>query len=242
MRKSKEELIEIWKDTESKFSNYHNNIKGYKTKSIEHPFTGGRKKCNVTVENQDCIEVARRLSETGRTCMLNMASYKHPGGGVTRGAMAQEEELSRRSNLMLGLTEFDYPLSMDDVLYNTDVTFFKDGNYNVIESFSCDIITIAAVNLNGLEKPKNYADIMWDKAESMFYEAHKNGCKNLVLSAFGCGVFKNDPYDVAYMFKDIMDAGGAGLFDNVVFAIINDRNSVASNFEIFNEVLTETEE
>lgn len=80
---------------------------------------------------------------------------------------------------------------------------------------------------------------MWDKAESMFYEAHKNGCKNLVLSAFGCGVFKNDPYEVAYMFKDIMDAGGAGLFDNVVFAIINDRNSVASNFEIFNEVLTE---
>lgn len=236
MKLSKEELIKIWLDTESKFTNYTNKIKGYRTKSKEQTFNRGFN-CKISVQNIDCIEAARELSKQGKTCMLNMASYKHPGGGVMRGAMAQEEELARRSNMMVGLSQFEYPLAMDDVIYLSDVTFFKDGNYEVIDSFDCDVITIAAVNLNGLPKPKDYADIMYDKAETMFAEAQKNGCKNLVLSAFGCGVFKNDPEDVASMFLDIMQYGGANGFDNIVFAILNDRNSVGSNFEIFSEIL-----
>jgi uncharacterized protein (TIGR02452 family) len=165
-----------------------------------------------------------------------MASYKHPGGGVIRGAMAQEEELSRRSNLMLDLTTYDYPLRLNEFIYSKDVTFYKDGNYQLLDSFDCDIITIAAINLNGLPMPKNYESIMRSKIRTMIVEAHNNGCKNLVLSAFGCGVFSNDPYIVAAYFKDELMHLGA-YFDNVVFAIINDRNSVASNYEIFNQVL-----
>ena len=180
--------------------------------------------------------VAERLSKLGRTCMLNMASYKHPGGGVMRGAMAQEEELSRRSNLMLDLTTYEYPLSLNEFIYSKDVTFFKDGNYQLMDSFDCHVITIASINLNGLPMPKNYEAIMRTKIRTMIVEAQINGCENLVLSAFGCGVFKNDPYVVAQYFKDELVHLGA-YFDNVVFAIINDRNSVGSNYEIFNEVL-----
>lgn len=236
MRKSKEELIQIWLDTETRFKDYHSKITGYKSNRFNNlPSKQGI--FNLTVQNQDCMVVAERLSKLGRTCMLNMASYKHPGGGVMRGAMAQEEELSRRSNLMLDLTTYDYPLALNEFIYSKDVTFFKDGDYQLIDSFECDVITIAAINLNGLPIPKNYEAIMRPKIRTMIVEAHNNGCKNLVLSAFGCGVFKNDPYVVAQFFKDELRLLGA-YFDNVVFAIINDRNSVGSNYEIFNEVLS----
>ena len=235
MRKSKEELIEVWLDTESRFKDYPNKITGYKSnKTNKLPSKQGG--FDLYVENQDCMVVAERLSKLGRTCMLNMASYKHPGGGVMRGAMAQEEELSRRSNLMVDLTTYDYPLAVSDFIYSRDVTFFKDGNYQLMEPFDCDVVTIAATNLNGLPMPKNYESIMRSKVRTMIVEAQNNGCRNLVLSAFGCGVFKNDPYIVAAYFKDELMHSGA-YFDNVVFAIINDRNSVASNYEIFNEVL-----
>jgi uncharacterized protein (TIGR02452 family) len=235
MRKSKEELIEIWLDTEKRFKDYPNKITGYKSnKSTRLQYKQGE--FNLTVENQDCMVVAERLSKLGRTCMLNMASYKHPGGGVMRGAMAQEEELSRRSNLMLDLTTYDYPLAVNDFIYSSEVTFFKDGNYQLIEPFDCDVITIAATNLNGLPMPKNYELIMRSKIRTMIIESQNNGCRNLVLSAFGCGVFKNDPYVVAQYFKDELRLLGT-YFDNIVFAIINDRNSVASNYEIFNEVI-----
>lgn len=239
MRKTKEELIEelieVWLDTESRFKDYPNKITGYKS-SNQNILPAKTDSFNLTVENQDCIVVAEKLSKLGKTCMLNMASYKHPGGGVMRGAMAQEEELARRSNMMSKLVNFDYPLSMNDYIYLNNVTFFKDSNYELIQPFDCDVITIAAINLNGLPIPKNYEDLTRRKIRTMIVEAQNNGCRNIVLSAFGCGVFKNNPNVVASYYREELAKLGA-YFDNVVFAIINDRNSVASNYEIFNQIL-----
>lgn len=238
MTEPMKKLINVWKDTESRFGDYTlSQIGAYQTKSYSKIFKIP-KHCIIKVENIDCIESARQLSTLGKTCILNMASYKRPGGGVLRGAMAQEEELARRSNLTQGLSAFEYPLEMDAVLYNTNVTFFKDKYYNVVDPFKCDVITIAAVNLNGLERPSNYLEITKAKIQSMFHEAINNGCNNIVLSAFGCGVFKNDPNLVATLFKGMIELTGAKEhFDNIVFAILNDNNSVGNNFSIFKEVI-----
>jgi uncharacterized protein (TIGR02452 family) len=116
--------------------------------------------------------------------------------------MAQEEELARRSNLMYGLPQEFYPLSIDEYIYTQDVTFFKNKYYQVIPSFDCDIITIAAINRSE-STPANYEEIMEEKISNMLYIPYKNGCKNLVLSAFGCGVFKNDPHFVSELFKSL---------------------------------------
>ena len=56
-----------------------------------------------------------------------IASYKN--GGVKSGAMHQEEELAERSNLMYGLPQEFYPLSIDEYIYTQDVTFFKNKYY-----------------------------------------------------------------------------------------------------------------
>ena len=55
----------------------------------------------IYVQNIDTFEKAKEL---GSECaVLNMASSKRPGGGVETGSRAQEEELCRRSNLLLSL-------------------------------------------------------------------------------------------------------------------------------------------
>ncbi len=236
--KSREYLIDVFQDTVEKVES--GKYKQYlKSKKLEldtiyldyYEYTD-----NISVINEDCISTAERFSKMDKTCMLNMASYKRPGGGVKNGAMAQEEELARRSNLMWGLPQEYYPLESNEFIYTQDVEFFKDSYYNEVESFTCDIITMAAVNLNGLDKPRNYISLMTDKIDHILYVPYKNGCKNLVLSAFGCGVFKNDPEFVSSLFKDSLYKFG-GYYDNITFSILNDRNSVGSNYQIFKDKL-----
>lgn len=232
--KSREELIKVWEDTNEVINSMSNtDLSSYYGKSINFKPIDDSSKCNIVVDNRDCIEVANDLSKLGKTCMLNMASYKHPGGGVKRGAMAQEEELARRSNLMLGLDESKYPFKKDFFIYTKNVTFIKDKNYTLIDPFKCDIITIPALNLNGLEKDRNYEEMTSYKIKTMLHEPYINGCENLVLSAFGCGVFKNDPHMISKMFKDIIDEGFGKMYKNIYFAILNDRNSVSNNYSIF---------
>lgn len=175
--------------------------------------------------------------------MLNMASRKKPGGGVKSGAMAQEEELARRSNLMRGLPLSAYPLDNEDFIYTFGVTFFKDKNYSRIEPFRCDVVTMAAANLNENETEPhvdvpNYVDLMKRKVENIVHTPMVIGsCKNLVLSAFGCGVFKNNPTFVANLFAQVISKGTS--YDKIVFAILNDHNSVGNNFQIFSDILSE---
>ena len=166
-----------------------------------------------------------------------MASYKKPGG-VRNGSMAQEEELARRSNLVWGLPQELYPLLVNDYIYTKDVTFFKNKYYGIIDSFKCDVITMAALNIREDVIPKSYESIMVNKISNMLWTPYNNGCKNIVLSAFGCGVFGNDPRFVANLFKKILDQGFLSLYDNISFAILNDSNSVGSNFEIFKNILS----
>jgi len=83
-------------------------------------------------------------SKKGRTCILNMASYKRPGGGVERGARSQEECLFRCSNLFHVISKDFYPLK-EEALYTKDAVFIKDKNYNLMEPVTLDVITIAAM-------------------------------------------------------------------------------------------------
>lgn len=237
---TRENLIDVFTDTTNRVESGEYNSDIYSElrdiNDIKKPLIRSSDSGNILVQNDDCINVANQFSKLGKTCMLNMASYKKPGGGVKSGSMAQEEELARRSNLMWGLPIEYYPLSMNEYIYTRDVTFFKDKNYNIINEFNCDVITIASVNLNGLDKPRNYEELMRNKIETMLYYPYQNGCKNLVLSAFGCGVFKNDPYFVAGLFDELLDSYSR-FYSNTSFAILNDRNSVGSNYQIFKEIL-----
>ena len=52
------------------------------------------------------------------------------------------------------------------------------------------------------------------------------GCRSLVLGAWGCGVFRNDPHTVARLFCEVLTtAEWCGRFDEIVFAILEPRGS-----------------
>ena len=193
---------------------------------------------NIQVVNSDSVSALTEWCKIGKTAVLNMASHKRPGGGVINGARAQEECLFRCSNLGHVISTDFYPLQDNELLWTKDAIFFKDVNYAYMKDVSVDVITIAAPNLNGLgrfHKMTNYEELTKDKIRLMLSMAIKNNIDNIILGAWGCGVFGNKPDRMAKMFKDVLDEGYK--FNNVIFAIINDHNSVGNNYNEFKKVI-----
>ncbi|KAJ7765555.1 hypothetical protein B0H14DRAFT_2970744, partial [Mycena olivaceomarginata] len=67
---------------------------------------------------------------------------------------------------------------------------------------------------------------MREKIKCVFRAAAAQGCRRLVLGAFGCGAFGNPPAEVAKLFRRVLlgrDGNGGGeflgCFDEVTFAI-----------------------
>jgi uncharacterized protein (TIGR02452 family) len=59
--------------------------------------------------------------------------------------------------------------------------------------------------------------------------------RTLVLGAWGCGVFRNDPARVAGVFAELLDAAPyVGAFERVVFAIY-DRSASRGTLRAFEE-------
>ena len=236
------ELVEIFKDTVDFGISFNNSI------TTKHTFRDIKiveptdYKDNIKVVNIDSVSAIIEYSKLGKTCVLNMASYKRPGGGVANGARAQEECLFRCSNLYHTIGANLYPIIENQCIYTKDAVFFKDVNYNYIDSVVSDVITIAAINLNENSlyntntDISEYEKINKNKIRLMLSKAIDNQVENIILGAWGCGVFNNNPEIISFYFYDVLvNEGYAAYFKNVIFAIINDHNSVGNNFYSFNE-------
>ena len=49
----------------------------------------------------------------------------------------------------------------------------------------------------------------------------ERGAKNLVLGAYGCGVFRNDPVKVAAWWEELLSGEFKGVFEQIVFAVLD---------------------
>ena len=58
-----------------------------------------------------------------------------------------------------------------------------------------------------------------------------NEVDTLILGAYGCGVFGQDPNEVANIFKEYLTTTHKGCFSKVVFAIPNGRDKNLQAFE-----------
>ena len=109
----------------------------------------------------------------------------------------------------------------------------------------CDILTIAAINLNKYAKyddlqqmsDSDYEKLTKEKIRLMLTIPSNNQIENLILGAWGCGVFDNDPAKISRYFKEVILDGYGSNIKRIIFAIINDHNSVGNNFEIFKNTL-----
>jgi uncharacterized protein (TIGR02452 family) len=234
-------LVNVFQDTLENSKNLTDSTTSKHTFDERNPPRLTMFKDIISVINTDSVSAVVEYSKLGKTCVLNMASYKRPGGGVHNGARAQEECLFRCSNLIQVVPTSFYPLEVNEALYTKDAIFFKDKDYDYMEPVVCDVITIAAINLNEnakydpVQNVADYRKITKDKIRLMVSLAAQNKVKNLILGAWGCGVFNNDPTTMSQYFSEVLIGEGYSVdFDNIVFAIINDHNSVGNNFDIFN--------
>lgn len=237
---TREQLIGIYNHTKEVCSEFE--IPKSEKKIYPYFVTGDlpKREGEIIVEPLDTVSALAKYINNGKTAVLNMASNKRKGGGVEKGAMAQEECLFRCSNLFTIPDEF-YPLMIDEFIYTHQAVFVKGGDYGTIWPMDADVITMAAPNMNtenkyynAKEVEGNYEAIMKKKMNAMLDVAAVNDCKNIILGAWGCGVFKNDPATVASLFKEVLETKRY-LFEKVVFAIINDTNSVGNNYQIFHD-------
>jgi uncharacterized protein (TIGR02452 family) len=141
------------------------------------------------------------------------------------------------------------------VMYSPGITVFKhmdrsiDGKIalvDLITPFTVNVISSAAVDLRHTKHqksfkeldPVNYERVMKEKIHNQFLTAIHHGNEVIVLGAFGCGAFDNDPTQIAGWYKEILYMYYAGYFKNVVFAIITDKNDTKGNLAKFNYVFT----
>lgn len=210
-------------------------------------------RCDVS--NETTLSAARRLvQEEGRTDVLclNFASAKNPGGGFLGGAQAQEESLARASGLFdcLQAAQPYYDanrhcgtaLYTHHVVYSPGVPVFRDDSDELLAApYAVAFLTVPAVNAGavGRNEPQNIAQIepvMQERMQRALTVAALHGHKSLVLGAWGCGVFRNDPAQVAGAFwRELCDGSTLrGMFERVLFAVL-DRDGEGATIGPFRE-------
>ena len=187
---------------------------------------------------------------------LNFASWTNPGGGVESGSAAQEESLCRISTLFPALNdermmkEFYYPhrasslkgIYNDDVIYTPDVTIFRedDDNMNFLTPDKwtrSDVITCAAPNLLAIKSLEliGLESIFRNRFSKVLSISYQNNASCVVLGAFGCGVFGNDPHLVAKATVDVLSKFRA-YFDIIEVPVFCGADT--SNYDAFEKVFS----
>lgn len=202
----------------------------------------------ITLYNQDTCECAKRFITNGYTCILNFASAKHIGGGFLSGAIAQEEAICRNSTLYASINSdnakdyYEYNNSHNNELYSDYIIFspyvevFRNAKSEILNTpYTICAITSPAVNVHRARNSTkmDISNCMIQRAEYILKIAIHNNVKNIVLGAWGCGVFGNSPKDISNMFKHLLfKKGYAKCFNNVSFAIYG-RN--LENYQAFED-------
>ena len=183
----------------------------------------------VEVANETTLGGARRLHDAGlRPLSLNFANGRVPGGGVLEGARAQEETLCRSSALLATLEgDAMYEAhrrgsrgeSSDWVILSPDVPVFRrDDGASLAQPWTTSFATCAAPYAPHVGQPRS-GELLAARIRRLLEVARAYGFDTLVLGAWGCGAFGNDPTQTALDFHAALATDFDGAFRHVVFAI-----------------------
>lgn len=229
----------------------------------------GQPRITVTRERTpECAARLHREDPARKIAVLNFASATHPGGGVVRGANAQEECLCRCTTLYPALKGAKaapfYTLSHGSALH-TDACLYTPGVLAVktdtdlperlpeSEFFAFDVVSCSAPNLRpqpanamnpGDIDPAHIADNdlleLHVRRWRQIMRAAAGRADVLVLGAFGCGAFRNPPALVADAFRELLrrDPLLAAAFKEIVFAVYCPPQD-DTNYRVFRDAFAE---
>jgi uncharacterized protein (TIGR02452 family) len=204
---------------------------------IQKDFSDQAEPTQFSVTGQTTLDAVRALFQAGHqdVACLNFASAKNPGGGFLGGSQAQEESIARASGLYPCLLKApDYYQTnrkttscfyTDYMIYSPAVPIFKDEDGNHLEELTyCSVITAPAVNTGIVrqqeaEKLPEVESVMKRRIRKVLAIALTHGHQTIVLGAWGCGVFQNDPNQIAKYFREVLTTDFKNKFRKVVFAV-----------------------
>ncbi len=212
------------------------------------------------VVNETSLSAGKRLVvERGltSTLCLNFASAKNAGGGFLGGSQAQEESLARSSALYASLiSQADYyetnracgtALYTDHMIVSPNVPVFRDDDGEILnEPYLLSMVTSPAVNAGAVARnePQRVEMIrptMAERIAKLLAVALCHNYEHLILGAWGCGVFRNDPREIAELFAAALlgDDRFHQRFQSVTFAVLDgsaDEQIVGPFRELFQAV------
>jgi len=192
---------------------------------------------------QGCFDLCHAIDKSNpgkqkeRTVLaLNFASAKNPGGGFLGGSQAQEESLARSSALyhcLDGRSFYEVNrkdpnrcLYYDGAIYSPDVVVFRDDSGAWLdEPVLVSFLTVPAPNAGAAKKNYSVPDeeiaaAVGRRVRIVLQVAMKHGHRDVVLGAFGTGVFRNDIRVIASAFRHEIDRAQDS-FDTIRFSIID---------------------
>lgn len=192
----------------------------------------------IEVTSDTTLNASMKLFEEGYqdVVCLNFASAKNPGGGFLTGSRAQEESIARSSGLYPTINQMNEMYNYnrknktgfysDYMIFSPKVPVFRhDNGYLLDKPYLLSVITSPAVNagiVREREKDKfnQIEKVMYSRILKILAVAKAQKQEALVLGAFGCGVFGNNPVMVAKLFKEALkDNRFENQLKKVVFAI-----------------------
>jgi uncharacterized protein (TIGR02452 family) len=182
----------------------------------------------VQVVNETTLMAARRLFDPSRRVLvLNFANGIQPGGGFQQGNRGQESVLCRSSALFATLqgdamyahhATRPLPDSTDWAILSPDVPVYRTDDGTPLDAPSpLSVITCAAPYAPSVGLDVS-ATLMESRIRRVLAIARAFEYEALVLGAWGCGTYGNDPARIAAIFHEALREQ-AGAFVEVVFAV-----------------------
>lgn len=200
---------------------------------------------NINLVSFDSVSSALCASE--KVCVLNFASFKNPGGMFMKGSSAQEECLCHESflyNVLKELPDFyeynkknlNKALYMNRALYSPNVLFVRDPD--IVKNV--DVLTCAAPNYAAaaeyckVDKDTN-SKVLRDRIRFVLSIIKEQKVNSVILGAYGCGVFGQDPEEVITIFlEEINNLFSTNDITKFIFAVIDPDSS---NYQAFKRVI-----
>ena len=209
----------------------------------------------ITLVRGGTVNTGYSYADKERVAILNFADAMKYGGWVENGAQTQEENICRCTNLhpVLGKSDADknyyapnkknvletgFELYTNRLIYAQGITVFKDDtSYENVAPRKLDVITCPAPK--EALKSDFALRLYEDRMEQIVLSAVENGADCIVLGAWGCGAFAQDPKVVAQAFAEVLNVYN-GYFKRIVFAIKSTPTwGEDGAYEIFRRVLRE---
>ncbi len=115
----------------------------------------------------------------------------------------------------------------DRIIYSPNVPVFRDDAGNLLDRpYLLSFIISPAPNAGAIAKntphlSTDVGNVLQTRATKILALVSNLGYAQIILGAWGCGVFRNSPELVAAAFKEQLDGRCKGKFDRVIFAVLD---------------------